>query len=333
MKNIIGRIDDKLLPYKKKSTNFGLTASYILNKKSVPRFLTIELLNTCNANCTFCAKRYDERKHITIDDDIFYKAVNEYKEIGGTKISLTPWVGEACLYKKLLEKIRYVHNLGFESIDLNTNGLLIHKVGIKELLNAGLTYLAVSTAPLIKDTYLKIYRNRHYEQLLKNLRDLLILFENQKKERTVKSLHIEFRSDRPIKECLKTKDYLEYVAPYISEGVDIGGYDTYTSWNGAITKEDLSDGMHLITKSNKSWGLPCTRSHDIQITVNGDIRLCGCSFNPISDDSKDYEDLLVGNIRDTGLIESYNSKKAREVKASFITGNAPEGCQKCIWRE
>lgn len=295
------------------------------NGQYIPKRLYIEPTNICNANCIFCAYQFDKRKKTKIDLTLLAKVVKEFKNIGGKHINLTPFVGEIFVDSNILDKIRLIKEYQFDSIFAYTNALLIHKFNLEDILNCGLTQLSVSTAPLIKDVYKKIYRNGSYRQLLVNLKNLLRAF-NKIDNKTLERITIEFRSDRSLHECLNTDDFKTYVEPYLSKGISVSSLDTYDSWMGMIKESNLLEGMK-IKNANFKKPFPCKRLSSIQITANGDVRLCGCRYN-----NKAEEDIFsLGNVKDISILEAYNSPKAKDLKRSFFQNNIPDECEQCSW--
>ena len=231
------------------------------------------------------------------------------------------------------EKISYIKEQGISVGTLYSNGLHFHKVGVERVLNCGISHLGISLATLDRAAYQAIYRVNKYDDLLNNLKDLLISFRDADKSKiSVKSISIEFRLDRPLSELKLLKDYKEYIDKYLSPGVIIGGYNEFDSWSGAIEDNDLLPGMRLIYNT-RSIGLPCYRLFNIQVGVNGDIRLCGCRINPklIKQNSFVDDPLYLGNIKQSSIIDLYNGYKSKEIVKSFLKGNAPDECNMCVW--
>lgn len=283
-------------------------------KNIVPDILQIEPTNICNANCIFCAYQYDKRPKNTMTFELLSKVINEYKSLEGKKINFSPFAGEIFVDKDILKKIKFVSNIGFDVITTYTNALLFHKFKIEEILNSGLTRINISLAPPIKDSYIKIYRNKNYKQLMINIKSLLKNFNTQK-EKTINEISIEFRSNISMQEIEKLEDYQIYIKPYLSENIRISCMRVFDSWMGMIGQNDLLDGM-LIKDHNFTKNTPCMRLNTLQITANGDSRVCGCRYN-----NNDYtkEDIFyVGNAYNESVINMYNKQKVSDLKQSFI---------------
>ena len=49
-----------------------------------------ELSNGCNANCSFCAYRFQKRQRRVTNFDMFKKSIDNYSSDGGGTVSFTP---------------------------------------------------------------------------------------------------------------------------------------------------------------------------------------------------------------------------------------------------
>ncbi len=56
--------------------------------------LHLQVANICNANCIYCAYQFVKHKTGVMDFNIFKNAVDQFTELGGDIISLTPTIGE-----------------------------------------------------------------------------------------------------------------------------------------------------------------------------------------------------------------------------------------------
>jgi hypothetical protein len=294
LKKLINRLAYYLLnPLKQFNVLAQDIAQIYFSRKKIPAALFIELTNRCNANCIFCAYQYDTSTKVELDTALCNKALLEYKNIGGEAVDFTPLVGEVLLSKNFFECVEFAHSLGFKSISTYTNLLRAHKIDMKRLLCSGLTQLHVSTAPLEEDIYKKIYRNKNYRQFLLNIENLLITFNAlTQKQRSVQEIFIEFRADRSYQECIVSDDFKRCIEPHLSPQIIIGAFNRYDNWGGIIQETDLLEGMQILhTKQNKR--LPCSRLSNIQVNADGQIRSCGCRFNPL----KDEDPFVLGNIK------------------------------------
>ncbi|QUS59322.1 radical SAM/SPASM domain-containing protein [Synechocystis sp. PCC 7338] len=292
-----------------------------------PNYLYIEPINICNANCIFCAYQYDKREKKIQSFEGIQSVLKDYVESGGKSVDLTPFAGEIFINPEIISIIKKISSFReIQHISAYTNASLLHNVDLNELMQSGLTSLHVSVSPLDKKAYSKIYRSNFYSRVLKNIKNLLIVFGNSK-NKTIKKIEISFRSDRSLKECKELPDYLEYVQPYLSKNVTVTSMSCFDSWSEMIQDEDLLPGMKLLHTKLSGKIEPCSRIYNTQILVDGSIRLCGCRF----DNNASEDELYIGNISSIGLLDAYNSPKAQQIRNSFQEGKLLKICQHCSW--
>ena len=292
----------------------------------VPEQLHIETSNICNADCVFCTYRYDQRKKKIMGINDFRRIVEEYKTIGGKIVNFTPYAGEVFTDREFLDKVRIASDLGFEEINTYSNVTLIDKFGIDQVLQSGLTYIAISTSPLEEKSYKEIFRSHLYRKMLDNMVALIKRF-HEIEHRTIKRILISFRSDRSLEEIEKLPDYQE-IQPYLHHGVCVNNMQEFDSWMGMIKDDDLLPGMSF-KSADFDKPLPCDRLYMLKVTSNGKMRACGCRY----DYSKSTDDFYIGNAQTMGLLEAYNSEKVKSLKKSFYEKNIPSECEKCAWYE
>jgi hypothetical protein len=303
------------------------TIRYFTGRMTNPEWLYLEFVNTCNADCIFCAYRFDPRPKLTLAFERIKSAAREFRSNGGKNIGLSPHHGETFVDREAVTKIKHLQTEGFEWIHTYTNASLLHKFGPKEILCSGLTNLRISLPPLDEESYKRIFRNGNYRRVLSNVRDLLIAFGSTP-EKTVKDLHLEFRSDRPLDECQSLPDYVENISQFISEHVHVHSMSVFDSWSGAIKQDDLLPGMVLLDGENVGpKRIPCGRMFTLQILSDGAIRQCGCRV----DNFAEKDELVIGHVDNMTLKQAFNSKAARDNIASFITGNLLGVCRTCSW--
>lgn len=162
-----------------------------------PFELHLELTNLCNANCIFCPYQYQERQTQTMSDEVFSKAVSDFISIGGGSVGLTPVVGDALIDPQFLARVRYLRSLPqIDRIWLTTNAILLDRFGVEEVLRSGINAINISTAGFDHDMYERVYRNRSYQRMRRNVEELVA--RNAANGKPV-SITICLRPDRPLK--------------------------------------------------------------------------------------------------------------------------------------
>ena len=291
-----------------------------LNAMSVrPYELHLELTNLCNAKCIFCPYQFQERDIQFMSDEVFYKSVNDFCSIGGGSVGLTPIVGDALIDPKFLARVKYLRSR--EKIDrifLTTNAILLDKFGIQEVLDSGLTSITISTAGFDKEMYERVYKSNSYEKMKNNVLNLIQL-NNEKKEPL--NITIALRSDRRLEEVLKDKDF----QPILEYNPQIDFAWSYTSANGRIKSEMLSNEMRLRKVALKSKISPCVQLFNGPIVL-ADGTVLGCTCVAAMDA---IEDLGIGNILKSSLLEIWTGSKLSQIRNSFGSENLNKICRGC----
>jgi MoaA/NifB/PqqE/SkfB family radical SAM enzyme len=108
---------------------------------STTRKVIINLTYKCNNYCTFCA--VGNRMHENGDYAFHRKTLEEYRAKGVDLVDFDG--GEPTIYPNLLNVIRYSRELGYQAINITTNGRTLAYPHIaKKILSSGLTSLLIS---------------------------------------------------------------------------------------------------------------------------------------------------------------------------------------------
>ena len=287
-----------------------------------PYELHLELTNLCNAKCIFCPYQFQKRKVDFMPDDIFYKAVKDFCDIGGGSVILTPIVGDALIDPKFLDRVKHLRSqYSIDRIELTTNGILLDKYGIEEILDSGITSIFISTAGFEEEMYKRVYQSSSYQRMKENV---LKLVESNSKKKDPVHITIGLRSDRPLDEVLKDKDF----QPILAYKPHIDFTWSFTSANGRITPEMLPTTMKL--RSVGSRKKPCVQLFNGPIILpDGTVMACDCVAAMDA-----VQDLGIGNIMESSLIDIWNSHRIKEIRASFGTNCLNKTCAGCdMYRE
>ena len=282
-----------------------------------PWNLHIELTNICNANCIFCAYQYQTRHERIMTDEIYLKALDDYCDIGGGDFMLTVTVGDPAIDPNLIQRIKEARSRPrIASIETITNAIALKSTQIEELIHSGISKIQISTGPWDEKLYEKIYRNKSYKKVIRNVRMLL---EKNVEAGCPVDVVIAFRSNLSMKETIALPDYkeIEKLPHRVEFNTD---FDT---WRGEIKEDDLLPGMHLRPLSELEPE-PCYWFYDGPIVfVDGSVGLCGCrDFNANSE-------LVIGNIKDRSLLEIWQSQEVKDLRERFRGEKFPVICQTC----
>lgn len=329
VKSVLGEKLSKVAGRIERHVTYNLNAvlrDYLFANR--PDTLYIEPTNICTANCVFCAYQFDQRPKQYIDSNLVLDIVEQYVRVGGKSVNLTPFAGEIFVHPNIINLITKISaNKRIKRISTYTNASLLHTVDIREFLYSGVTHLGISVAPLREDLYKAIYRAGFYPKVRQNIQSLLAQYVTCK-DSPLSQIEISFRADRPLSDCIKLPDFNTTVKPFLHDKrIKVTSLQDYDSWSATITQEDLLEGMNLLHTELTGVMPTCRRIHNVQVLVDGTIRLCGCRF----DNSAQSDELEIGNIDSIGLTEAYNSPNAQKIRASFAEGRILDICKKCSW--
>jgi len=282
-----------------------------------PFELLLELTNLCNAKCIFCPYQFQQRKIQFMSDEVFMKAVSDYCAMGGGSVGLTPIVGDALIDPQFLNRVRFLRKQPrIDRIFLTTNAILLNKFGIDEILNSGITSMAISTSGFDEASYLRIYQSNAYQQMKRNVYDLV-----KRNSERGGPLHITIaiRTDRPLKEVIADPDF----KPILQYNPLIDFVWSYTTANGRITREMLPSGMRLRKLGVKKE--PCVQTYNGPLVLpDGDVMICSCVAAVDA-----QKDLTIGNVLSDNLLNIWTNHKTKEFRKTFGTDQLNSTCQNC----
>ncbi len=279
-----------------------------------------EISNACNANCSFCAYRFQIRKKNIVNFDLYKKTIDEYSEDGGGKVSYTPVVGDPLVDKNLLEKVKYARSKkNINGAFLYTNALFFDRYKISEVVSSGLTRIAISTFFGDKELYKKYYGVDGYERVVKNIIDLAK--ENNLQNKPI-YITLHLRVEAPESRWVENKEFKEIVSLVGSENVSFK--TEYENWSGMITDKDLPTGCTLgdnLSVKDKSKE-PCWELYrKVYVMSDGRVGVCP---------TRDLEgEIEIGNSNDEKLIDIWRGDKIKEFKKNWVNQKLPKVCVEC----
>jgi radical SAM protein with 4Fe4S-binding SPASM domain len=282
-----------------------------------PYELHLELTNLCNANCVFCPYQFQEREVQFMPEEVFRKAVEDFATCGGGSVGLTPIVGDALIHPDFVARVRYLRSLpAIDRIWVTTNGILLDKHGIEEVLTSGLTSITISTSGFDEASYRRIYRSSAYERFRRNI--LALVEANQALPEPL-TITIGLRTDRPLNEVMKDPDF----QPILAFKPDIDFTWSFTSAGGRVTREILPASMRLRVVTSRR--VTCVQLYNGPIILpDGTVMACSCvaAMDAVTD-------LGIGNVTSENLLEIWRNDRMRRLRASFGTTELNRTCAGC----
>lgn len=308
----------------------GLQAKDIFPFRSIAPTggLQTAVTNICNAKCSFCAYpqavQSGALQRGVMSMELFKKAVQEWSQLGGQVLDLTPTVGDTLLDPDLIAKIHYaVRDAGVKTVVLTTNAILINRNNLyRDLVDSGLAAVFISTQGTDPEVYRQIYRVDKYDEVRSGLHHLL---EYNRSRGEPVEIGIRYRNAQKPSDIIKSKDFKETILPYLSSRVRVNFTVNYDNWGGAITPAEMFGAMRL-RRLPKPVNLPCKNLFTYAVRHDGLVRLCGCRFK-----TSDNDDMVVGNLKAQPLAEISTNQRAWQIIEGFYEGRRPEACQKCTF--
>lgn len=197
-------------------------------KKVEPSELFVELTSICNAECMFCSYRFGHRTKSKMPLDKYSAIMQSGFEMGYRRLSLTPMGGELFVYDKAIDAIEMARDIGYETIETYTNGILLHKFDLKRLLRSGISTIKISFPGFDRQIYREVYGVDRFDEFVKSISMLL---EAHKSVDSKVKIVLEPRSPMPLGSLLASEFYVEKIKPYITQIVymnkPIFRYDTW----------------------------------------------------------------------------------------------------------
>ncbi|MBL0716118.1 MAG: radical SAM protein [Desulfosarcina sp.] len=103
----------------------NLKVEEILKSATAKARLSIEVTKRCNSSCVYCFAGAGETNSAEIPLELFKEIILQGYNAAYRHLHITG--GEPLLYRDIFEGLDYAIDLGYESILLNTNGILLNK--------------------------------------------------------------------------------------------------------------------------------------------------------------------------------------------------------------
>lgn len=290
--------------------------------------LSVETTNICNANCTFCAYQYQQRPTGVMSMELFERVIDQYCDVGGGPLSLTPTVGDPLVDPHIVARVKMARaRPAIGSIEMTSNLIRLAHFTPGALIDAGLSALNVSTTGFDEEMYRRVYRSKMYPKVIRAIVDFAEA--NNAAGRPV-SFTISLRVDRPLAEVLATKDHRRIEQLVGTENIGVNHF--FDDWAGKILQGDLTGNMRLRGGSalrrlafhlRRPRVSACTEMYSGPMVYwDGRVGACACR-------DVDASELIIGNVNQRSLAEIWFGDELRKMRADFLTPRCPEICQKC----
>lgn len=281
--------------------NSGNSEEKLANLPSFPRYIDIELTNSCNFRCLMCptGNFSQRRKKGFMKDEVYYEILNNIRQ-NKTPVRFIRW-GEPTMHPKLINYISIAKKEGI-LCHINTNGSFLNDDNIAELIDAGLDSIKFSFQGVDAKSYSEMRNIDYYNELI----EVIKLFYGIRGDREKPYIHVsttvtyeDTKTIRQFKaELMKITD-LVTVGRTVLEHIDIE--KTRLGKEEVDTIKWLKEQESVVKKHPE-----CPEVFD-KMSINWDGTVSACC--------SDYDNkMVVGDIRVQSLKEIWNCKKMNQYR-------------------
>lgn len=279
-----------------------------------PPMVMIDTTTRCNLACNHCPNSVLSKDKLwrgDMDWDLYKKIIDEIAR-ENPKTRVRPFdSGEPLMRNDLENLIGYAKGKGIQHVSINTNGILLTKGRAMRLLKSGLDDIEFSLDAFSEATFIRIKKINYYDNLVKNIEQLIDLRDRHRPELTISVSFVKQRDN-----LHEASDFFEYWKNKVNR-VRIREYHQH----GKLVDDQKNNG-----ETRKRHRHPCPYLWDrIIVQHDGSVRFC----------ENDWKGLhLVGHIKTHTLKEIWHSDTYRLLRESHVRGTFDDVyCKECTdWK-
>ena len=291
-----------------------------------PLALQIQTQSFCSGRCTICPYRIVSKK---LDQgimgwDLFVKIADELASEPYFPTVTYELHNEPLLDKRLLDFVKY-----FKSINVHkkcllvTNGELLDKFSLTDMVQSGLDGVVVSLNAHSKEMYESINNGLDYERVMDNISSLLS--NESTREKLALSFVVTEQNKHEVCQAVQYWNKMGVRTRVMEIRNRAGTLDNYERLR-------LKTGYGSTSFVSKLWRRLMSRLHGIigcqypffhmNILFNGDVIICCQDWNRTT---------VVGNARTSSLREIWNSEKMNEIRRLILRKRYEQidSCKEC----
>lgn len=168
-----------------------------------PRFIQLETVIGCDADCPFCPQKKIDRKPVIMPEQVWRKVVDETRGLG---ITYRPFLqNEALIDKRLPKIVSYIKEDPTARVEINTNaGLLDEKRGAA-LIEAGIDLVRFSIDAFSPETFARCRVGLDYRTVVDNINRFIDAVSRSGGHVVTEARMIDMEENRH-----EQKDFIEY---------------------------------------------------------------------------------------------------------------------------
>lgn len=231
---------------------------------------------------------------------------------------------EPLLDKRIFQCVEYSKSLNKDKrCVLVTNGTLLDKFGLTDIMQSGLDELLVSLNAYSKEMYQSINKGLDYDRVMKNIG--LLLSDGSIKQKMALSFVVTEQSNREVYQAVQywnKRGVKTRVMGLVDRAGALDNYERLRPKTGYhIGRLLYRLWRRLMFRLKGITGCPLPFYH-MNILFNGDVIICCNDWNRAT---------VVGNARTSSLREIWNSEKMNEIRRLILRKRYEEisSCKEC----
>lgn len=227
---------------------------------SFPRTVYIQPTNQCNLRCVMCCVSKQNptsfKRPMFLKTELFEKVIEEVKEYPNVVLAPTGG-GEGFLHPHFLNFLKRAKAVGIKTVFFDTNGTLLNKRLIDEIILAGIDIVSVSIDAYTPETYRQIRGSDNFEKVISNV--LYLISQREKLGLSTPNIYTSFVLQE--KNAEEKTQFLNYWLPKVDKVIINNLHDS----NCRIEKKNFLPDRDIIC------GYPWRAIH---ILVDGNVVSC-----------------------------------------------------------
>ena len=316
----------KLIPAERRNFLGGihfLIRSGILGQEKwgFVRAMVIEVASICNAACSFCPYPLLEFPRKLMSEKTFDSALAEARLRRIPDIDFTPYLGEAFVDPQFLPRIRKARReMPSAYFRLITNGTLLTRFDLDELLKSGISRINVSFGAWGKEDYLALYNIDAWEKVYAGVERLLLAKERLKSDVFI-GLWYRVLDAQRVKAIPENVAFLERFRHVIDEVSYTDVYHDILSISGRQPKS-IKIEQQFDSSSLKKF--PCANLGKLACSSTGNWFACYCGATDCYKQEQSW--FYLGS---TAASNSSLNRALRQKVNEWNAGRIPKNCRTC----
>ncbi len=275
--------------------------------------LRIELSNTCNHSCIFCAHRKMTRPKKQMDEELVYRILDEAYSTGFRGLGFYA-SGEPFMTVKLKEYVKKAKEIGYEYVYIDSNGAAATFDKIREVIDAGLDSIKFSINGTNRENYALIHGKDDFDRVIQNLKQTYAY--KQQLDRKL-NVFVSFAITKYTEDSIA--EFVETFRPYAddiitNDVIEMGGYvPEVGKYLKTSRQADFMEGMSV----------PCyTLWNTFIVTCEGYVTACCADF-------QNY--FAYADLNKETIAEAWNNPWITKLRKDHLEGKyMGTPCETCV---